>query len=210
MNQLPAPARWLPATSRRWVAAACVVVCLAGCTSSSSAPIRKLSQDGTTLAATVSATNDAITISYSVTNEGGEPVIVVNGIPTSDTTNLPSPDENAVYITLRPNRVLEVSRRSFDQDLTADTQPYLLLGTELAAGNTLREGFQLTAPLETYQPGEPAKTLKDGYWESIVFCVGVVSPSRLDADLQSNTTPDKPVVHHGITQNVLCTEPTAK
>lgn len=187
-----------------------LAVCLSGCVSSSSAPIRKLSEDGAALTATVTATDEAITISYAVTNEGQEPLIITNGVPGKDTTNLPAPDPEAVYVSIRPGKVLEVSRRSFDPKLGANGPPYLLLGTQLAGGETLRERIQLTGPLETYQPGRAAKAVDADAWSAVVFCVGVTSASRIDADLQLNASAENPVVHHGITQNVLCTEPIAK
>ncbi|GAB2695277.1 hypothetical protein [Thalassiella azotivora] len=150
-------------------------------------------------------------VQYLVTNRGLDPVVVADGVPVADATRRPEPDPDAAYVRMRPGGTVEVSRRTFSAPAGSERSGTAVMrGTLLPAGEDLAGTVVLEAPVPLYQPYAAARGQAQvpESARTVVFCLGVVDPSDLEAALQTPVEPDddRPVLRHPTRQLVLCSD----
>lgn len=119
--------------------------------------------------ASVRRQGDLLAISYTLRNQGAEPVVAYIGVPGDAASHAWD-----VYVTARPGGVVEVAKRTFaiPPDVKADSVGEIE-GVVLEPGVEFKEDFKVSLPLEGRRPYVGAVKLPDPV-EQVVFCVGAV------------------------------------
>lgn len=192
---------------RRRVAGAISVALCAVCASCSTSGIAAdpvlVSGDQVGINASITgAATDRISVRYQITNTSDAPVVVVSAISPS-TEGSASPEDSVAYRVLRGDGTLEISRRVFSG--TAGDPATTVRGTKLQGGDTADGVIRLKAPLTTFKPGAPERTLAAADVKAVTVCVGVIDVGALPDDVRGLTT-DVPIAQ-GTPGRVLCTAP---
>jgi hypothetical protein len=144
--------------------------------------------------ADVRAGADALRISYGVTNQSGEDLIVLNRVPAYSSAGSPRADVNAVYVTgAGPAGRVQISKRAFpmpETDSVAWAMAPRISGVLLRPGRSVGEDLVVAMPLRRHHPygddvGEGRIRLPDPIRET-VFCVGVLRRADAPADLATS------------------------
>jgi len=135
------------------------------------------------LTATLTVQEQRLHVTYRLVNRSGEPLIVLNQVPTATST----PDANAVYVTGRPGSGrVEIAKRAYampDTDRKTWAQPEHVAGVILAPGGSVGEDLTVPLPLRRRHPygddiGYGTIKLPDPV-QDVVFCLGVVDRAQL-------------------------------
>lgn len=148
----------------------------------------------------------ALRISSDVRNDGDEPVVVLNLLPTSARAALTPDDVSADTVLVGTDGgVVQVSQRYFQPSGQGDAPGTpLVAGTQVAPGESLHHEVTVSSPVTAWAPPYPSSEWsRDGLgdarqWQ---FCLGVVHGAPSD-DPEFVTVP---VGHHD--QEVLCGQP---
>lgn len=152
----------------------------------------------------------SIRVQYQVQNDGRDVVVISDGVPAQDTTKLPEVDPDAAYVRQRAGGVVEISRRTFAPAGQVDrTESALMLGTLLPPGGDLMGTVLLDAPVRLYRPyaANADGQLDDGP-VTVVFCLGVIEESDIEAGLQGQAGENQRVLRHPTRQLLLCSPET--
>lgn len=155
----------------------------------------------------------SLRVQYQVENSSEDPVILADGVPVDETSRLPQPDPDAAYVRMRAGGTLEVSRRTFDAPSGSERAGTALMrGTLLAAGESVNGTVELSSPLRLRRPYDDPTDRPEAPKSAtrVVFCLGVVDPSDLEATLQGqvDADDDRPVLRHPTRQLLLCSPET--
>lgn len=195
---------------RHLAVAAATAVFLAACNPGISQTPVPASTGHVSVTTTIQGHNGTVKVSYRVTNWTSAAVVITTGIPAQDSSYLPEAQEGAVYRFVRTDGVLEIASRSFANASTADGRPLLLRGKKLDPASSYSTELTLASGFTQYVPGKPRTPIDLAQIQHAIFCLGVIDVAELDNALQpddSSATPASaatPIVHHGVTQTVVC------
>ncbi|MBL0747033.1 hypothetical protein [Nocardioides baculatus] len=160
---------------------------------------------------------DAIAVSWTLTNTGDRPLLVVDRVPRASGAGVVY-DPQATYVVGGADGLVEVASRLFDlpeTDTMSFAQPPRAGASELAPGATVQRDLAVPLPLERLSPwgndlGDGPIALPDPV-TSVRFCLGVVAgqpePSWGVGRANGTTT-----LEHGsgavAAQHVLCSDPS--
>lgn len=161
----------------------------------------------------VTADGDGVHIGYRLRNTGAEPIVVLEGVPETDTMNTPEAAPDAVYVTARADGTVELSQRAFGFPAGgAVAVPFQIGGTVVAPGAEIARSFTVPLPLRGRQPyGGAAGTPTDlpEPVRRVAFCLGVLPANMID--MRRDGTAEHPVYGHmdftAQAQQVLCSDP---
>lgn len=158
----------------------------------------------------------AIAVSWSVTNNGDEPLLVVDRVPRASGAGVVQ-DPQATYVVAGDEGLVRLGQQLFPMPET--TMSYAQLpragATELAPGARLQRDLAVPLPLERLSPW--GNDLGDGPIElpdpvtDVEFCLGVLAGGP-DPSWGMERDGDVVTLQHGDTtasaQHVLCSDPT--
>ncbi|MEV6969176.1 hypothetical protein AB0M47_29090 [Hamadaea sp. NPDC051192] len=142
--------------------------------------------------ADVRVEGQSVHISYQLTNQSPDELLVLNRVPAGGKT-----DPNAVYIVGRSGtHVVEIGKRAFampDTDKVSWAQAFRVGVTKVPPGQSVGEQLTVPLPLKRNHPygddyGDGAISLPDPI-EQIVFCLGVVRASEAKGLAADETLP---------------------
>lgn len=185
------------------ISAALCVVCASCSASGIAADPVLVSGDQVGINASITgAATDRISVRYQITNTSDTPVVVVSAISSATGDSAP-PVDDAAYRVLRGDGTLEISRRVFSN--TPGDPAAAVRGTKLQGGDTADGVIRLRAPITTFKPGSPERTLAAADVKAVTVCVGIIDMSSLPEDVRGITA-DVPIAQ-GTPGRVLCTAP---
>jgi len=159
--------------------------------------------------ATVSVEGQSIHITYQLTNQSADELLVLSRVPGSGKN-----DPNAVYVVGRTGtHVVEIGKRAFampDTDKVSWAQAARVGVVKLPPGESVGEQVTVALPLKRRHPygddyGDGAITLPDPI-EEVVFCVGVVRQSEAKGLAADDTLPH--LSSTTTVQHLFCSSPT--
>jgi hypothetical protein len=135
-----------------------------------------------TLTATFAVSASALTIDYRVVSTDRAAVVLFTGVPKKETTQRPTADPDAVYVTASGDTV-ELSKRLFAPPAGVDVAAYFTLrGTVLAPGATFTERVTVALPLQARRPYagamKPSPALPAEV-RKVRFCVGAALQDKV-------------------------------
>ena len=160
--------------------------------------------------------DSGVTVRYSVTNRGREPLLVVNRLPKPSGAGVRYTPDRGYVAGHGEDRVL-VSQRAFpwpDSDRIGFAQPPMVGVTRLPPGASTRAEVTVPLPLQRSHPfgddlGYGTIELPDPV-EQVEFCLGVIAPPFPPA-LSLHRDDGTEVINHGNAahqaQYLFCTEP---
>jgi hypothetical protein len=200
-----------------------------GCADTQEEPLRPTSTDGgpsepaqdvprpdVTFDVEVSPGSDAIAVSWSLTNTGDAPLMVVDRVPRASGASV-AYDPEAAYVVGGDDGAVQVAQRLYDLPET-DRMTWARLpragATELAPGDVLRRDLAVELPLRRSSPwgddiGHGPVELPDPV-TSVQFCLGVVA-GEPEPSWGLDRTDGEVLLNHGggavAAQHVLCSDP---
>jgi hypothetical protein len=144
--------------------------------------------------ATVQSGSGTLHISYQISNDSGDELIVLNRVPVYSAAGSARHDVNAVYVIGGGDDRVQVAKRAFTMPEGIERVQYAeMLGETLGAGRTLSEDVTVPMPLHRIYPygddlGHGVIRLPDRLAE-VIFCLGVVRRADLGSDLGSELSP---------------------
>ena len=164
-------------------AAVLLVLALAGCGGVSSAAPKGPTPNARDmrLSARISASAKAITIDYTLMNDGADMVVAFTGIPAKDSVAVAKVDPNAVYVTAEDG-VVQLSKQVFAHE-GEGPDPFLVRGVALVGGESMTEKVTVPLPLVSrtpYPASDSAKATLPSPVKSLRFCVGVALQNQLN------------------------------
>jgi hypothetical protein len=160
----------------------------------------------------VTADADGVHVNYRLRNTGADPIVLLEGVPETDTMNTPEPAPDGVYVTARADGTVELSQRAFGfPDGVAVAVPVQIGGTVVPPGAEIARSFTVPLPLRGRQPyGGSGSALPEPV-RRVAFCLGVLPSDMIDK--RRDGTAEHPVYGHmdftAQAQTVLCSEPVA-
>ncbi len=207
--------------TRFGVLALTLLLSLGGCADGEESPYGEFGPSSSapapdaTFDAAVSVSNAEIKVSYTLANDGDEPLLLINrpGVAAGAGVRY---REDAAYVTEDAGGGALLSQALFgipDSDQTWESIPRVGV-TEVKAGETVEVEVTSAVPLSWFHPfgsdfGSGAMSIPDGV-EEVRFCLGVVAPPFPES-MTPRTEEDgtRTVGHASAAQHLFCSESAA-
>ncbi len=170
--------------------------------------------DGVSFTATLTGRNGAIEVSYQVVNDGTEPIVVFNGVPTVDSPNPAPAVPEAFYVIPRGGTAVRLTKQVYGlpEGVTVYA-PSAIRGTVVPPGERAGERVTLTGEVRPRRPYQDVLGYSDlkppSSVRTVELCIGVAPADKVRP--RDDSDPEHPGYGHDTAtanqQYVFCSGP---
>lgn len=169
--------------------------------------------EGVSFTGSVTSSEDDLVIRYEVVNNGDEPVVVFNRVPSTDSPNAQPGEPDRFYVIVERDGAVRISKQVFGTPRGVDVYARMVLGgTKVAEGDRVRERIEVDASLRPRHPYQGAL----GYdteplveVDAVRLCIGVAVACKV-TELTYDEAPHPMYAHDNPTANqqfLFCSAP---